>query len=68
MSPAAPTSKSPPRDDEQRPLDFAVIRRVFMYTKPYGRLRTALIFLVVTRAILMPLVTWSIAAVITCGW
>ncbi|HEY1535585.1 MAG TPA: ABC transporter ATP-binding protein, partial [Polyangiaceae bacterium] len=65
MSPAVPTSKSPPRDDEQRPLDFALIRRVFMYTKPYGRLRTALIFLVVTRAILMPLVTWSIAAVIS---
>jgi ABC-type multidrug transport system fused ATPase/permease subunit len=65
MSPAAPTSKSAPRDDEQRPLDFAVIRRVFRYTKPYGRLRTALIFLVLTRAILMPLVTWSIAAVIS---
>jgi ATP-binding cassette, subfamily B, bacterial len=65
MSPAAPVSKPPPRDDEQRPLDFAVIRRVFSYTKPYGRLRNTLIFLVVTRAIMMPLVTWSIAAVIS---
>jgi ATP-binding cassette subfamily B protein len=63
MSSAAP--KSMPRDDEQQPLDFAVIRRVFSYTKPYRRLRNTLIFLVVTRAILTPLVTWSIAAVIS---
>ncbi len=52
-------------DAEQRPLDFAVIRRVFAYTLPYARLRNALIFLVVTRAVLTPLVTWSIAAVIS---
>jgi ATP-binding cassette subfamily B protein len=52
-------------DAEQRPLDFALIRRVFSYTKPYAALRNALVFFVVTRAILTPLVTWSIAAVIS---
>ncbi len=65
MSLARSGPKSTPPDDEQRPLDFAVIRRVFSYTKPYRRLRNAQIFMVVTRAILTPLVTWSIAAVIS---
>lgn len=51
--------------DEQRPLDFAVIRRLYTYTEPYARLRNTLVFLVVTRAILTPLVTWAIAAVIS---
>lgn len=53
------------RQDEQRPLDFAVIRRLYGYTKPYARLRNTLAVLVVTRAILTPLVTWAIAAVIS---
>ena len=65
MSLAASGPKSTSRDDEQRPLDFAVIRRVFSYTRPYRRLRNAQVFMVVTRAILTPLVTWSIAAVIS---
>ena len=60
MSQAAPS-----RSEDQRPLDFAVIERVFRYTKPYAPLRNTLVFLVVTRAILTPLVTWSIAAVIS---
>ena len=59
-------SKPPPSTNaEQRPLDFAVIRRVFGYTKPYAALRNALALLVVTRAIQTPLVTWAIAAVIS---
>ena len=61
MSRAAPSS----RNADQRPLDFAVIRRLYGYTKPFARMRNTLIFLVVTRAILTPMVTWSIAAVIS---
>ncbi len=61
----APQVRSVDADAEQRPLSFAVIRRVFAYTRPYARLRNVLVFLVVTRAILTPLVTWSIAAVIS---
>ncbi len=53
------------RNEDQRPLDFEVIRRVFSYTRPYSALRNTLIFLVVTRAVLTPLITWSIAAVIS---
>lgn len=52
-------------NDDQRPLDFAVIQRLYRYTKPYAGLRNTLVFLVVTRAILTPLVTWAIAAVIS---
>jgi ATP-binding cassette, subfamily B, bacterial len=58
-------SEAPSRNDNQRPLDFSVIRRLYGYTKPFAGLRNTLIFLVVTRAILTPLVTWSIAAVIS---
>ncbi|HEY4103589.1 MAG TPA: ABC transporter ATP-binding protein [Polyangiaceae bacterium] len=60
--------KSKPRagkDTQQPPLDFAVIRRVFAYTKSYARLRNTLILLVVTRSIQTPLVIWAIAAVIS---
>ncbi|MES1178542.1 MAG: ABC transporter ATP-binding protein [Myxococcales bacterium] len=59
-------SKAPAsRNEDQRPLDFAVIRRLYGYTKPFAGMRNALVFFVVTRAILTPLVTWSIAAVIS---
>ncbi|HEY2404527.1 MAG TPA: ABC transporter ATP-binding protein [Polyangiaceae bacterium] len=54
-----------PRKDEQPPLDFAVIRRVFAYTKPYARLRNLLILLVTLRAIQTPLIVWATAAVIS---
>ena len=59
------TRVAPPPNEEQRPLDFAVIRRIATYTKPYAALRNSLTFLVVTRALLTPLVTWAIAAVIS---
>jgi ATP-binding cassette, subfamily B, bacterial len=61
----SPSKPPPSKGAEQRPLDFAVIRRVFKYTKPYAALRNALILLVVTRAIQTPVVTWAIAAVIS---
>ena len=65
MSRSSAVRSSAVRTDEQRPLDFQVIRRLYGYTKPFARMRNTLIFLVVTRAILTPLVTWAIAAVIS---
>jgi ATP-binding cassette subfamily B protein len=50
---------------DQRPLDFAIIRRLFGYTRPYGRLRNALFFLVILRAIQLPVLTWMTARVIS---
>jgi ATP-binding cassette subfamily B protein len=52
-------------DREQRPLDLGIIRRVFSYTKPHTRLRNWLVFLVLLRAVQLPVVTWATAAVIS---
>lgn len=50
---------------DQKPLDFAIVRRIFAYTKPYGRLRNGLFGLVILRSVQLPLVTWAIAKVIS---
>ena len=50
---------------EQRPLDWALTRRMFAYTKPYARTRNALLGLVVLRAIQLPAITWAIGFVIS---
>jgi ABC-type multidrug transport system fused ATPase/permease subunit len=49
----------------QRPLDFQIVRRLYACTRPYGRLRTALLVLVVLRSIQLPLVAWLTAWVIS---
>ena len=56
---------SQPVSGEQRPLDLDIVRRLFTYTRPHRSLRNALIFFVLLRAVQVPLVTWSIAAVIS---
>ncbi len=61
---SAHKSSSPPSRAE-RPLDFAIIRRLFGYTARYRRLRNRLLLLVVARAIQLPVVTWAIARVIS---
>lgn len=52
-------------EPDQKPLDFAIIRRIFGYTKPYRRLRNGLLGLVVLRSFQLPLVAWTTAAVIS---
>jgi ATP-binding cassette subfamily B protein len=55
------------RDDEeerQRPLDFRLIRRLMMYTRPYAAKRNWLLVMVVIRALQLPALTWIVAAVI----
>lgn len=56
--------KQPPSAD-QRPLDLGIILRLFRYTAPHSRLRNRLLFMVVLRAIQLPLVTWATASVIS---
>jgi ATP-binding cassette subfamily B protein len=58
------TSRIAPEPD-QKPLDFAIVRRIYDYTRPYARLRNGLFALVLLRSIQLPLVTWSIAKVIS---
>jgi ATP-binding cassette subfamily B protein len=50
--------------DEDRPLELKLIYRLLGYTRPYARLRNALIGLVIARSIQLPLLAWSLSAVI----
>lgn len=53
-------------DDEakQRPLSFAVIKRLLGYTRPYALKRNLLIALVLIRAVQLPGLAWALAAVL----
>ncbi len=52
------------REDDQRPLDFRLIARLFSYTRPYAARRNWLLVWVIVRSIQLPSLTWVIAAVI----
>jgi ATP-binding cassette subfamily B protein len=51
-------------EDDRRPLSLALIRRLFGFTRPYARKRNTLLALVVLRSIQLPLLAWSIGAVL----
>jgi ATP-binding cassette, subfamily B, bacterial len=52
------------REDHQKPLQFALIARLFSWTRPYARKRNALVFLVIARSIQLPVLAWMIASTI----
>ena len=52
------------QEPEQRPLDLALIRRLFTYTRPYARRRNWLFLTVFIRAVQLPLGAWVIGRVI----
>jgi hypothetical protein len=54
-----------PSDVVQRPLDFSIIRRLIVCTRPYVRLRNWLLVLVVLRSLQLPLIAWITASVIS---
>jgi ATP-binding cassette subfamily B protein len=55
-------------DDHQEaqylPLDMGLIRRLFTYTRPHSRLRNWLTLTVILRSIQLPVLAWSIGAII----
>ena len=57
--------KNAPQSADQRPLSFAIVRRLIGYTAPHARLRNRLLLLVVLRALQLPVVTWAAASVIS---
>lgn len=57
-------SRKDEREEDQRPLDFRLIARLFEYTRPYASTRNWLLLWVVVRSIQLPALTWVIAAVI----
>jgi ATP-binding cassette subfamily B protein len=58
--------REPNDEDEinQRPLQLALIWRMFRYTKPHARRRNWLFALVILRSIQLPMLAWTIGAVI----
>ncbi|MEI8121728.1 MAG: ABC transporter ATP-binding protein [bacterium] len=52
------------QERQQRPLEWRLIRRLFFYTKPHARIRNTLTGLVLIRALQIPLLAWSIGAII----
>ncbi len=52
------------KEARQRPLSFAVIRRLLGYTRPYALRRNVLIALALTRAVQLPALAWALAAVL----
>ena len=60
------TISAPRRDErepDKRPLDLGLIVRLLGYTRPYAAKRNWLMLMVVLRAIQLPLVAWTIGAV-----
>jgi ATP-binding cassette subfamily B protein len=58
--------REPNDEDEinQRPLQLALIWRMFRYTKPHARRRNWLFALVILRSIQLPMLAWTLGAVI----
>ena len=56
--------RDPEKEARERPLDFGLIRRLLRYTQPHARKRNWLLLTVFLRAIQLPLVAWTIGAVI----
>ena len=52
------------REAQQRPLNLDLIRRLFVFTRPYAVKRNALLGLVVLRSIQLPLLAWVLALVL----
>ena len=65
--PATPSPAAAPQGHEpaQRPLSFALIRRLLGFTRPYAGTRNGLLACVVVRSIQLPLLAWAIGAAIT---
>lgn len=56
--------KDDDREPDKRPLDLGLITRLISYMRPYAVKRNWLFLMVILRSIQLPLVAWSIGAVI----
>src|SRR5262245_58543009 len=56
--------KEDDREPDKRPLDLGLITRLIGYMRPYTARRNLLFLMVILRSIQLPLVAWSIGAVI----
>ena len=51
-------------EPDRQPLNFAIIKRLFVFTQPHKRLRGRLFFFVLLRSLLLPLNAWAGAAIL----
>lgn len=51
-------------EQEQRPLEFALLRRLFSYARPYRWRLRLLIGLVLLRGVQLPIIAWLLGAII----
>src|SRR6476661_11258970 len=56
--------KEDDREADKRPLDLGLITRLIGYMRPYAIKRNWLFVMVILRSIQLPLVAWSIGAII----
>ena len=56
--------KQTEKEAKQRPLSFAVIKRLLVYTRPYAFRRNTLMTLALIRAVQLPSLAWALAAVL----
>lgn len=54
----------PELDESERPLDWGLIVWLYGYTRPYARMRNALAVIVIIRSVQLPLLAWTITAII----
>ncbi|MCC5828025.1 MAG: ABC transporter ATP-binding protein [Phycisphaeraceae bacterium] len=64
MSGIAKASAFDPEIRTDKPLDFALIKRLFAYTRPYTRTRNWLIVIVLVRSVQLPMLAAVIGAII----
>lgn len=58
-------SRKVPPGLDKKPLDWAMTKRLFAYTRPYKRMRNGLLLLVVARALQLPAISWAVAGIIS---
>lgn len=52
-------------EDDQRPIDLGVVKRLAAFTKPHARKRNVLLVLVALRATQFPALGWATAAIVS---
>lgn len=61
----SPRPAEPQEEFEQKALDWTLIRRMFAFTQPHATTRNTLVVLVLVRAVQLPLMSWTIAKIVS---
>jgi ATP-binding cassette subfamily B protein len=65
LGPLVQRERDDDEDEEQfKPLEWGLIRRLFTYTRPFAAKRNALMILSLIRAMQLPAITWAMSRII----